>query len=69
MKKPHKWKRSEAPKRDFVRDYRVARAQLSDRLADCELQHGHPGAAEHLSKQAAEMRQSEADRGLTAVLR
>ncbi len=35
---------------------RLARAQMLDRLADAELQHGHHYAAEHLSRRAADLR-------------
>jgi len=39
-------------------NFRAARAALLDRLADAELQHGHHGAAEHLARQAADMREA-----------
>lgn len=41
----------------YERQQRISRARLLDRLADAELQHGHVGAAEHLSRRAAEMRE------------
>ena len=39
-------------------DPRQARAAMLDRLADAELQHGHHGAAEHLARRAAELREA-----------
>lgn len=41
----------------YERDQRIARARMLDRLADINLQRGYVGTAEHLSRQAAEMRE------------
>ena len=38
--------------------YRVRRAELLDRAADAELQHGHHAAAERLAHQAADLREA-----------
>lgn len=46
----------------FERDQRIARARLLDRIADCELQAGHHGAAEFLSRQAEDIRLTGGDR-------
>lgn len=46
-----------APTPSTIINYRATRAAMLDRLADAELQHGHHGAAEHLARQAADMRE------------
>lgn len=37
-------------------DHRTILARRLATLADCELQHGHVAAAEHLARRAAELR-------------
>jgi len=43
--------------RDRLRQHCLARARMLDRLADCEMQHGHHAAGERLSQDAAELRE------------
>ncbi len=55
-RKPSRRCRKSAASVSAVVDHCAILARRLDLLADCELQHGHHGVAERLSRHAAELR-------------